>query len=324
VLDLAIQILSEESKDLEIVAYLIESLVRLHGFAGLREGFRTCRVLIDQYWPELYPRADEDGLATRIAPLMGLNGEGTEGTLIIPILNVPLTCSPSIGSFACAHHDQAMTLEGIADPKTRARRIEQGAVSLKTFLEAVSETPIAFYLALDEQIRGSLEEFQELTALLDGLCGEQAPHSSNIKNALFHCHEVVSTVAGNRIKQAAPPVRGIHGPGLSTNGIVPAPCDFQSLGLAEAFDDDSELSEGPPVGPAQGIPSRDHALMMLEAIAEFFRQTEPHSPISYTLEQTVRWGRMPLPELLSELIPDQNAREQYFSKIGIPVRAGLT
>src|SRR5271165_3522636 len=95
VLDLAIQILSEESKDLEIVCYLIEALVRLHGFAGLHEGFRLCRLLVERYWDDLYPRPDEDGVATRIAPLMGLNGEGTEGTLIIPLLNIPLTCSTS-------------------------------------------------------------------------------------------------------------------------------------------------------------------------------------------------------------------------------------
>jgi type VI secretion system protein ImpA len=60
---------------------------------------------------------------------------------------------------------------------------------------------------------------------------------------------------------------------------------------------------------------------MLEAIANFFRQTEPHSPISYTLEQTVRWGRMPLPELLSELIPDEKARDHCFRIFGIPARS---
>ena len=162
VLDLAIQILAEESKDLEIACYLIEALVRMHGFAGLHEGFRLCRLLVEHYWDELYPRPDADGLPTRIAPLMGLNGEGTEGTLIIPLLNVPLTSSASIGDFACSHHDQAVTLERIADPKTKARRVDQGAVSLKTFLEAVSDTPNAFYVALDQHIRGSLEEFQQL------------------------------------------------------------------------------------------------------------------------------------------------------------------
>src|SRR5262249_22044787 len=37
VLRLGLKALSEQSKDLEIAAYLIEALVRLHGFAGLRD-----------------------------------------------------------------------------------------------------------------------------------------------------------------------------------------------------------------------------------------------------------------------------------------------
>ena len=43
---------------------------------------------------------------------------------------------------------------------------------------------------------------------------------------------------------------------------------------------------------------------MLQEIAEYFRRTEPHSPLAYALEQAVRWGRTPLPKLLEELIPD--------------------
>ena len=57
---------------------------------------------------------------------------------------------------------------------------------------------------------------------------------------------------------------------------------------------------------------------MLQEIAEYFRRTEPHSPIPYSLEQAVRWGRTPLPELLEELIPDPGGREHYFRLAGIP------
>ena len=198
-------------------------------------------------------------------------------------------------------------------------------MSLKTFLEAVSDTPLAFYVALDEQIRGSLEEFQNLTTLLDGLCGEQAPHSSNIKNALFHCHEVVSLVAGDRHQAGRRSGRGDsrfrH---IRPTGSFRQPSIFTGWNWPGHSIDDSELAGVALFELAQGIPSRDHALMMLEAIAEFFRQTEPHSPIPYTLEQTVRWGRMPLPDLLAELIPDKTAREHYFRMVGIPVHAGLT
>ena len=323
VLDLAVQILSEESKDLEIVCYLIEALVRAHGFAGLHDGFQLCRLLVDLYWDDLYPRPDVDGVATRIAPLMGLNGEGTEGTLIIPLLNIPLVSSASLGSFACSHHDQAIALGRIADPKAKARRVEQGAVSLKTFLEAVADTPNAFYVALDHHITGSLEEFQHLTDMLDRLCGDQAPHSSNIKNTLLHCREVVRSIAGDRIKLAASPVGGLNGFSPSLNGSVLATFEAHGIPTAATADgrDDSELSCPPLIGLAQGIPSREHALIMLEAIAAFFRQTEPHSPIPYTLEQAVRWGSMSLPELLAELIPDSNSRQHYFRMVGIPVHS---
>ena len=310
--------LTEKSKDLEVICYLIETLVRLHGFSGLNAGFRLCRLLVERYWDDLFPLPDIDGVATRTAPLMGLNGEGTEGTLIIPVLNVPLTNSDSIGPLACCHYDQAVALESIADAKTKSRRIDQGITSLKTFLEAVADTPNEFYLDLELNLRTGLEEFQRLRDHLDTLCGKHAPHSSRIKNALTHCHEVVLRVAGDRIKLAATPVESPDSSKILPHGSLLATCESACLEPDDELDE-LEIAGSPPYGLAQGIPSRDHALLLLEAIADYFRKTEPLSPIAYTLEQAVRWGRMSLPELLTELIPDGHAREYYYRMVGIQV-----
>jgi carbamoyltransferase len=54
-----------------------------------------------------------------------------------------------------------------------------------------------------------------------------------------------------------------------------------------------------------------------ERVAEFFRRTEPHSPLSYTLEEAVRRGRMTLAELLAEVMPDEEARHAMLSRLGI-------
>ena len=54
------------------------------------------------------------------------------------------------------------------------------------------------------------------------------------------------------------------------------------------------------------------------SIADFFRRNEPHSPIPFALEQAVRWGQMPLPQLLRELIPDDGSRQNFFKLTGIP------
>ena len=51
--ELAVAILGERSKDLEVTAWLIEALVRLEGFPGLRDGFRLTHGLVEQYWDTL-------------------------------------------------------------------------------------------------------------------------------------------------------------------------------------------------------------------------------------------------------------------------------
>ena len=53
------------------------------------------------------------------------------------------------------------------------------------------------------------------------------------------------------------------------------------------------------------VRTREDAFRALLQVADYFKRTEPHSPVAYSLEQAVRWGRMPLPELLTELIPER-------------------
>ncbi|MCS6930886.1 MAG: type VI secretion system protein TssA, partial [Acetobacteraceae bacterium] len=69
--------------------------------------------------------------------------------------------------------------------------------------------------------------------------------------------------------------------------------------------------------PAGAIASREEALRQLERIAEFFRRTEPHSPLGYTLQDAARRGRMPLPELLAEVLADETARTAMLTALGI-------
>jgi type VI secretion system protein ImpA len=65
------------------------------------------------------------------------------------------------------------------------------------------------------------------------------------------------------------------------------------------------------------ITSREQALSELLRIAEYFRQTEPHSPLGDSLETLVRRGRMDFMSLISELIPDPDARQSLMTTAGI-------
>ncbi len=65
------------------------------------------------------------------------------------------------------------------------------------------------------------------------------------------------------------------------------------------------------------IRNREDALDRLKKVADYFREHEPQSIIPYALEQVATWGKMSLPELLSELIPEEGPRKNVFKQVGI-------
>ncbi len=292
--DIAPQVLAEQSKDLEIAAWLVEALVRSDGFAGLRDGFRLVRELAERFWDQLYPLPDEDGLITRVAPLAGLNGVEGEGALVAPVNAIAIT-SGGEGPYRFSDYRQALELERIEDPDKRAQRVAQGALTIRAFEKSALLTPAEFYRALLDDLGECIEEFGKLDAVMEEKCGKDdtgyplAPPSSNIRNLLNDCLDTVQTIAKPILEAAAA--------GEGDGAMVPA--------------------DGAGGGRPGQIRTREDAFRALLQVADFFKHTEPHSPVSYALEQAVRWGRMPLPELLSELVPETATRDQIFKLIGI-------
>ena len=63
---------------------------------------------------------------------------------------------------------------------------------------------------------------------------------------------------------------------------------------------------------------RDQAFHQLRSLANFYRKTEPQSPVSYLLEKAIRWGYTPLPDLMQELLQgDEESLERITELIGI-------
>jgi type VI secretion system protein ImpA len=286
--------LADQTKDLEITAYLIEALVRLHGFAGLRDGFRLARELVEQFWDGLHPLLDEDGLETRLAALTGLNGADAEGTLMNPIARIPLTEGGSVGPYAYCDYQQAGAVGQLADAEARAKRLQQGAVSLEMFEKAVAETPASFFANLVADLTECCDEFAKLCAVLDDRCGRQAPPASAIRSALTACLDAVTTMARDKLADAA-----------AEESSPPESAPASAAGV------------NGQAAATGAIQTREDAFRTLVQLAAFFRRNEPHTPISYALDQAVRWGKMPLPELLAELIPDDAARYLLFTRVGI-------
>lgn len=291
ILELAPTILTEKGKDLEVAAWLTEALVRTDGFVGLRDGFQLLRELVERFWDTVFPLPDDDDMEARLFPVSGLNGEGGNGTLLTPIINVPITEGHEFGPYAYSHFTQALSVERIVDPEKKQKRIDSGAVTKDKFDRAVRETSPEFFRQLFAEVESCRDEFKALCTLLDQKCGKLSPPSSSIREALEQISDAVKSFLPSETTDTKSAGQEKNEPTQSAN---------VTAGLS-----------------ADNIRNREEAFQFLLKVADFFRRTEPHTPVSYALEQAVRWGRLPLPQLLNELIADTSTRDAVFKQLGI-------
>lgn len=295
ILELAPNILQNHTKDLEIACWYTEALIRKHGFQGLRDGFKLIQGLIEKYWDGLYPLPDEDGIETRVASLSGLNGEGAEGVLIAPIRNVEITQGSDPGPFSYWKYKQALEVEKIIDEQAKADKAAKLGFNNNDVERAVAESSETFFVNIRDDANQAITSYREIGKLLDEYCGHtDSPPTSNIINILEDCLGTINHIGKHKMPSE----------------------DLAMDSETEKISDSSTIAStaAQMTGP---VKSRAEAFKKLTEISEFFRKTEPHSPISYILERAVKWGNMSLNDLIKELIPDSSARDTYGSLTGI-------
>ena len=58
-------------------------------------------------------------------------------------------------------------------------------------------------------------------------------------------------------------------------------------------------------------------MKVLQEIADYFQVNEPHSPVSYMLQKTIKWSQMPLHEWLTQVIKNENPLEAVQELLGV-------
>lgn len=300
VLELAPEVLSRQSKDLEVTAWYIEALTRAYGFAGLRDGFDLARQLVETFWDGLYPMPDEDGIETRVAPFAGLNGEGGDGTLIQPMRKIPLSEGDPV--FSAWQYEQALEISQITDEEVRQRRLDSGAMTMELIETSLAQCSPAFFGMLMEDIDAAIEAFRALSAAFDTKAGHDAPPASNVRSRLVSIRGIAATVSSGRLptpaafEVAVEEGGAVAGVGTHDGGSVPT---TQSSANADT------------------ILTREQAFRILGKVAEYFRKNEPQAPTAYAIEELVRRGQMSFGELLAELMEDGEARKRLMIANGL-------
>ncbi len=127
---------------------------------------------------------------------------------------------------------------------------------------------------------------------------------------------------------------GADGPGFGAGRAALG--DFEDLAVpptphAKPAPQAGNAAQAMPVVVAAGAPlrvldgplqSREQALAQLRSVAEFFRRTEPHSPVAYLAEKAARWGEQPLHAWLRTVIKDEAALGRLEELLGIETEKG--
>ncbi|MFV8783883.1 type VI secretion system protein TssA [Microbulbifer sp. SA54] len=299
------KILAQTSKDLEVASWYTEALIRLHGVAGLRDGFSLIERLITDHWDGLYPEPDEDGIETKVAPLAGLNGDGADGTLLMPIRNAEITPEGDYGGFSYFQYQQARDAEKIADEDARAARIETLGYGMPDVENCINGADPQWAESLVATLEETADSYRNINQLLREKCGQDAPPSSSISSLLDELLRTARFIYKEKLESLAVASDDEQGQSSDPDG-----------GEVHASGVPAEKTRVLSV-PTGEITSREDALKLLEKAAKYFRTYEPHTPLAPGLERLVGWGRMTVAELMAELLPDDQSRSIYSQLTGV-------
>jgi len=296
-LELSEKALKTQTKDLQVAAWLAEALVKKHGFPGLRDGLKVMRGLHERFWDNVYPEVEEGDLEGRANSVSWLDRQAA-----FALKEVPLTKGPGM-AFTYLQMEQAKQLEipPNADADTinrinaeRAKASENGRITPEDFAKGRAASKRAFYEEISGQLAECIREFQALDRAMDDKFGRETPGLGELKKSL----DQVKDFADKTLKEK--------------KAEEPSADD---IGAGEAGEEGAVASGTP--GTTGPIRSRQDALARLAQVADYFRRTEPHSPVSYLVQRAITWGQMPLDAWLADVIKDGGLLEAIKETLGL-------
>jgi type VI secretion system protein ImpA len=283
------RLLMERSKDLRVAAWLTDANARLGGFAGLADGLVLCTQLCQRYWDGLHPALDQGDAEQRSGNLRWLL---TQIEVLVPQLPV------------LRHNGRALSLHDIAGAQLVARGPDRtdGAPAPTVRLTpddvaaARRATPRDVLLANLAGAEAALAALAGLQQVIDARIGADGPGFAAARQALEEAVHSVDRLT--RDGSAAAAAVAVAGAAAGAAGTAPA-----------------AWTDAPPSGP---LLTRAQALQQLRAVADFFRQTEPHSPVAYLADRAAQWGDMPLHTWLRTVVKDPTVLSTMEELLGVP------
>lgn len=274
------QLIASHSKDLRVAVWLAEAHAKTRHFRGLGDGYALLAGLCDRYWDGLFPLAEEGDHEQRIGNLYWLLSRTPQ-----LVREMPLTAGAD-GQFALQDFDAARQRAAASQAQDgteqgwSASRYDE-AVPLAQMEAARQKTTRAFSDALLADAQYCMQSLLALERSADARFGTDGPSFRAARDALENAIHFIAPLA---------PEADLAG--------TPA-------------------AAGPAGGSGGAIVQRQQALEQLRLVADFFRRTEPHSPVAYLAERAASWGELPLHLWLRAVVKDQGTLAQLDEMLGM-------
>lgn len=266
----------KKTRDLRVAAYLALSGLALDGFAGFADGIALLKSLVTDRWEGLWPRLDPDddndpmerlNILAMISP--------APGTFDDPIRFVPLlrqTRLVGVGPRYTLH--DLLVAEGEidgGDEKIDAALLnaEMIAVPRETMVEASAQV---------ERIVG------DLAAISAAISEKTSDRASVTFETLLKELKVVRRFYAKLLHEEAPAATTEEGGESAAASTVTS---------ARVVDTASVRAT-----------NRAEALMLLKKGCDYFRTSEPSSPVPYLVERALRMAEMNFMDILAEIDPN--------------------
>lgn len=281
-------LLQTQTKDLRLASWYTEAATKTVGIAGMGQGFRLMQGILDHYWDSVHPQPEDGDSEQRIGNLSWLITRCRELSRELPLV------SNKTQRYGLLVWEAARTANARKD--SDGNEGTPPKVNLQQYREAQKHTPAAFYEQLLKDCALCREALEDLTGIVDQRLGLDGPSFTPLRDAL----ETYIDAA-----QRAARENGVGGLSLPDNEVIVEPAK------------DAESSSVPAAQPGGPLRSREQALQQLRQVAEYFRRTEPHSPVAYLADKAARWGGMPLHEWLRSVLKEDAAMARFEDLLGV-------
>ncbi|NQZ24338.1 MAG: type VI secretion system ImpA family N-terminal domain-containing protein [Colwellia sp.] len=295
------QTLNEESKDIEIYCWWVMSLAfQSDSINKIAASLATLKPFIETFWPDINPYLPDNKLKSsevsqqaseraemQLKPLVQLLGESNGSGL----LYMPLQMFALVGGINLTKYLSATKTGTLPALKSKA---QQDFSSYKADI-------IQSIKALDAAIK-SVESLDlwlktKMTELSFSVISTQF-----LKTNLSDCLQAIKYLVEDSFQHwPLEQPQEIETPQIQLEKSTDTNID-EHLNTDVSPQTVTTNRQTAYVESVEQPMNRDSAFHQLRNIAEYFAKNEPHSPVSYLLEKTIRWGYMPLPELMAELV----------------------